>query len=209
MDDVQARDAKVAPDGLTPRPPLPPEESAALPTFGPVSEGETGAGAASDAPTGPAPTAVVGAGLAPPAPDVTATPNAVPAPDAAPAPDAPSTSDAAPPEPASETHAPRPDSLAPSDELEELTLPSLVQAPAILPPGTSIGPEGRLVVAEHLGCRGRVNRYRAALRPESGQEMSGQEIEVELRHGPADDPALQREAEILTGVQYAMLPKAF
>lgn len=96
--------------------------------------------------------------------------------------------------------------MAPADagaDLEELVLPSLVSAPEPLSPGTELGPDGRLRVGEPLGTRGRVNRYAATWRQDDGQQ-----IEVELREGPADHAGLQREAEILTGVRYAMLPRA-
>ena len=89
-------------------------------------------------------------------------------------------------------------------DLEELVLASLVSAPEPLGPGTEIGPEGRLRVVEHLAVLGRVNRYAATWLQDDGQQ-----IEVELREGPADHAGLQREAEILTGVQYPMLPRAY
>src|SRR6188474_3230284 len=76
--------------------------------------------------------------------------------------------------------------------LEELELPSLVSAPEPLAPGTEIGLEGRLRVGEHVGTRGRVNLYAATWRQDEGQE-----IEVDLREGPADHVGLQREAEVL------------
>ena len=89
-------------------------------------------------------------------------------------------------------------------DLEELVLPSLVSAPEPLAPGTEIGPEGRLRVVEHVGTRGRVNRYAATWRQDDGREIA-----VELREGPPDHAGLQREAEILTSVQYAMLPRTY
>jgi len=92
----------------------------------------------------------------------------------------------------------------PGGELEELVLPSLVSAPEPLAPGTELGPEGRLRVVEHLGTRGRLNRYAATWRQDDGSE-----VEVELREGPADHAGLAREAEILTAIQYAMLPRAY
>src|SRR5688500_8002584 len=49
-------------------------------------------------------------------------------------------------------------------DLEELVLPSLVSAPEPLPPETHFGPEGRLRVVEHVGTRGRINRYAAIWR---------------------------------------------
>lgn len=102
-----------------------------------------------------------------------------------------------------------PDTSAPvadagtGDDLDELVLPSLVSAPEPLSPGAEIGPAGRLRVVEHLGTRGRVNRYAATWRQDDGQE-----IDVELREGPADHAGLQCEAEILAAVRYAMLPRA-
>ncbi|MDP8923609.1 MAG: hypothetical protein M3O34_12110, partial [Chloroflexota bacterium] len=85
--------------------------------------------------------------------------------------------------------------------LEELTLPSLVQAPDVLPPDTILGPEGRLCVLEQLGNRGRVNRYAATWTDDAGASAP-----VELREAPVDDAGLRREAEILGGLRYAMLP---
>ena len=89
-------------------------------------------------------------------------------------------------------------------DLEELVLPSLVQAPELLSPGTVLGPDERLRIVEQLGTRGRVNRYVATWR-----HGDGRETEVELREGPADHAGLQREAAILTAVQYAMLPRCY
>src|SRR5688572_4803893 len=43
--------------------------------------------------------------------------------------------------------------------LDELVLPSLVSAPEPLTAGAEIGADGRLRVIEHVGTRGRVNRY--------------------------------------------------
>jgi PPM family protein phosphatase len=93
---------------------------------------------------------------------------------------------------------------ADGDVLEELTLPSLVQPPEVLQPDAVIGPDGRLRIVEHLGTRGRINRYAAAWQDETGQVVA-----VELREGPADHPGLQREAEILTAVHHAMLPRLY
>jgi protein phosphatase len=90
------------------------------------------------------------------------------------------------------------------DELEELVLPSLVRAPELLTPGTKIGTDSRARIVEHLGTQGRVNWYAATWRQDDGQE-----IEVELREGPADHAGLQCEAEILAAVQYAMLPRFY
>ena len=87
------------------------------------------------------------------------------------------------------------------DELEELTLPSSVQAPEALAVGTRLGPEGRLEIVEHLGARGRINRYAATWQDEAGHELS-----AELREGPADHVGLRREADILAEARYGMLP---
>ena len=91
---------------------------------------------------------------------------------------------------------------ADGDVLEELTLPSLVQPPEVLEPDAVLGPDGRVRVVEHLETRGRINRYAA-----TWQDEAGQVVEVELREGPAEHPGLQREAEILTAVRHAMLPR--
>jgi PPM family protein phosphatase len=88
--------------------------------------------------------------------------------------------------------------------LEDLILPSLVTAPELLAPGAEVGPEGRLRVVEHIGTRGRINRYAAVWRQDDGAE-----IEVELREGPADHLGLLRESEILSDVQYAMLLRCY
>src|SRR5687768_8840401 len=96
---------------------------------------------------------------------------------------------------------------APSDagrDLEELTLPSLIQAPVVLEPGTVLGADGRVQIGEHLGTRGRVNRYAATWTDDAGQPA-----DIELREGPVDPDGLPREAEILTTVQYAMLPRGY
>lgn len=85
--------------------------------------------------------------------------------------------------------------------LEELTLPSLVQAADVLPPGTALGPDGRVGVGERLRTRGGVNRYVATWRDDTGAA-----VPIELREAPADHPGLRREAEILADVRYAMLP---
>ena len=121
------------------------------------------------------------------------------------APEAPSTAPVVPSppeEPSSAVDDATPAAADTGGDLEELVLPSLVSAPEPLAPGTALGPDGRLRVAEHLGTRGRVNRYAATWRQDDGSE-----IEVELREGPADHAGLQREAEILTSVRYAMLPR--
>lgn len=90
------------------------------------------------------------------------------------------------------------------DELEELTFPPSVAAPEVLPLGTRLGPEGRLQILEHLGARGRVNRYAA-----TWQEETGEATPVELREGPPDHAGLRREAEVLDLVRYSMLPKRY
>src|SRR5687768_9719213 len=72
-------------------------------------------------------------------------------------------------------------------ELEELILPSSVQAPGVLKPGTVLGANGRLRVVEHRGTRGRINRYLA-----EWQDEAGQSVAAELREGPADEPGLRR-----------------
>ncbi len=87
------------------------------------------------------------------------------------------------------------------DELEELALPPSVQAPEALAQGAVLGPDGRLRVEEHLGVRGRTNRYAA-----TWQDQAGRSVDVELREGPADHEGLAREAEVLASVEYTMLP---
>src|SRR5436190_12919410 len=79
---------------------------------------------------------------------------AEPAPEAVPGPIA--GEDVAPAEPAAVEAPDEQEDAAAAGELEELTLPSLVQAPAVLEPGTTLGTDGRLRVGEHLGTRGRV-----------------------------------------------------
>jgi protein phosphatase len=91
-----------------------------------------------------------------------------------------------------------------SDDLEELTLPSLIQAPVPLAIGTTLGPDGRLLVGELLGARGRVNRYAATWRADDGQA-----VDVELREGPSDHAGLRTESEVLSTVRYAMIPKVY
>ena len=87
------------------------------------------------------------------------------------------------------------------DDLEELILPSSIQPPTPLAPATTLGPDSRLRVREHLGARGQINRYSATWRDNDGTELP-----AELREAPVDDPALAREAEVLADVRYAMLP---
>src|SRR5581483_7542734 len=91
-----------------------------------------------------------------------------------------------------------------SDVLEELTLPSTLQALPPLPPDTVVDPEQRLRIVRLLETRGRMNRYRAIWTDDAGQEQ-----EVELREAPLDHAELRREATVLLDVQYAMLPRRF
>jgi protein phosphatase len=97
-----------------------------------------------------------------------------------------------------------PEDAADDGFLEDLILPSLVSAPEPVAPGAEVDPDGRLRVVEHVGTRGRINRYAAVWRQDDGAE-----IEVELREGPTDHPGLLREVEILSEVQYAMLPRCY
>lgn len=89
-------------------------------------------------------------------------------------------------------------------ELEEVTLPSSVQPPPVLTPGAAVGAEGRLHIVRHREARGRINRYDAIWRDDAGQK-----VDVEIREGPADHATLQREAEVLSSVQYGMLPQRY
>ncbi len=121
------------------------------------------------------------------------------APDAAPDAPAAPTAEAAPePEPAGVVSE-HPEASA---ELEELTLPSTVAALDPLPDGASPHPEGRLLVEKLRAVRGRTNLYLAAWKGDGGEPAP-----AELLEAPADHAALKREAEILSQVQYAMLPK--
>lgn len=88
--------------------------------------------------------------------------------------------------------------------LEELTLPSLIQAPEPLPAGSVLGTAGRVQIVEHVQTRGRSNQYVARWQGEDGAQ-----VDVELREGPTDDAGLQRESEIRAAVQYAMLPQLY
>jgi protein phosphatase len=92
----------------------------------------------------------------------------------------------------------------PADDryLEELVLPSAIAAPAPLPGGTTIGPDGSVLILRLLDTRGRVNRYHAMV-----QQGDGPPVPAELREAPADHPDLRREAEVLDGLRYAMLPR--
>lgn len=100
--------------------------------------------------------------------------------------------------------APAPEADSSANELDELILPSSIQAPLLLASGTRLGPDERLHVLEHLGSSGHLNRYRVTWRNEAGQELPS-----ELREGPADRAALAREAEVLSEVHYAMLPTCY
>jgi PPM family protein phosphatase len=93
---------------------------------------------------------------------------------------------------------------ADANELEELTFPPSVEAPEALPIGTELAPEGRLRILEHLGARGRINRYAA-----TWEEQAGEAVDVELREGPVDHDGLRREAEVLGDLRYGMLPKRY
>jgi protein phosphatase len=88
--------------------------------------------------------------------------------------------------------------------LDDLVLPALVNAPEPLMPETEIGPDARLRIVEHLGTRGLVNMYAAVWRQDDGTD-----VEVELREGPADHVGLRRETDVLTGIQFAMLPRCY
>jgi serine/threonine protein phosphatase PrpC len=91
-----------------------------------------------------------------------------------------------------------------ADQLEELVLPSQVQATAPLAAQTTLGPDGRLRVARLVEARGRVNRYAATWHGEEGSDVA-----VELREGPIDHPGLRREVEVLAEVRYGMLPRTY
>jgi len=86
-------------------------------------------------------------------------------------------------------------------DLEEVVLPSLVQAPSPLSEGAVLGPDGRASVVRFLGARGRVNRYAATWRDDAGGNLS-----IELREAPIDHVGLRREVQILSDVRHAMLP---
>jgi protein phosphatase len=103
----------------------------------------------------------------------------------------------------SDADAARPDAVD-DGFLDDLVLPSLVSAPEPLMPETDLGPDGRLRIVGHRGTRGRVNMYAAVWRQEDGTD-----VEVELREGPADHVGLRRETDILTVIQFAMLPRCY
>jgi protein phosphatase len=89
-------------------------------------------------------------------------------------------------------------------DLEEVTLPSSVQPPEPLAPGAVVGPAGGLRIVRHVAARGRTNLYEATWTDEAGQT-----VDVEVREGPPEHAALQREAEILSGVRDRMLPRSY
>lgn len=89
-------------------------------------------------------------------------------------------------------------------ELEEMTLPSSIPTLDPLPDGATVDPEGSIVVERLREKRGRVNRYLATRRDESGEQLA-----VELLEAPVDHAGLQCEAEMLSQVTYPMLPKLY
>ena len=93
---------------------------------------------------------------------------------------------------------------APSGELEELILPSSIEAPKPLDPETALGPDGRLRIVEYVGVQGRVNHYAALWRDDAGQD-----VPVELREAPSEHLSLARAAEVLASVRYGMLPTCY
>lgn len=94
------------------------------------------------------------------------------------------------------------DAVEAGGALEELTLPPSVAALEPLPVGAIPDPGGLVRVERLEERRGRVNRY-LATRTSPG----GDPAPVELLEGPIDQPELRREAEVLSQVSYAMLPK--
>src|SRR5262245_10067133 len=96
------------------------------------------------------------------------------------------------------------DAAAAPAELEEVTFPPSVPALTPHPADTALGPGGRLRIEQLLGAAGRVNRYLAVW-----EDDEGQPLQVEVREGPAAHEGLRREAEVLTAVRYAMLPKLY
>lgn len=108
------------------------------------------------------------------------------------------------PAPATNEHGGDDADVASAAELEELTLPPSVCAPEPLPDGTVVDVEGRLRAERLLETRGRINHYRATWQDDDGGAQP-----VELREGPAAHAELQREAEVLAAIQYAMLPRCF
>jgi serine/threonine protein phosphatase PrpC len=94
------------------------------------------------------------------------------------------------------------EALAAGDDLEEIVLPSAIQAPAPLSAGTELGPGGGVRIEQFLDTRGRLNRYHAVVRGADGVLVA-----AELRETPAEHPDLRRESEVLGEVRYAMLPR--
>ncbi len=88
--------------------------------------------------------------------------------------------------------------------LEEAVFPSLIQPTAVLDPNTLVDPDGRLRIVRHLESRGRVNEYAA-----EWNDGGGNTVAVELRQAPLDHQGLASEAEILSAVRFAMLPKVY
>lgn len=89
-----------------------------------------------------------------------------------------------------------------SAALDELVLPSTIQAPVPLTDGTTLGPGGAVSIEHFLGTRGRLNRYRALVRQEAGPAVC-----AELREAPIAYPDLRRESAVLADVRYAMIPR--
>ncbi|HEY8600763.1 MAG TPA: protein phosphatase 2C domain-containing protein [Thermomicrobiales bacterium] len=86
--------------------------------------------------------------------------------------------------------------------LDEVVLPSAILSPPALPEGTVLGPDDGIQIERLLDTRGRLNRYSALLR-----QRDDTPVPIELREAPADHADLQREAEVLAEVRYAMLPQ--
>lgn len=87
------------------------------------------------------------------------------------------------------------------NELEEVALPSSIVTLEPLPAGTVTGPDGSTTVERLIETRGRVNRYLATWTGSGGARPA------ELIEAPADHAGVQREAEVLSQVRYAMLPE--
>lgn len=88
-----------------------------------------------------------------------------------------------------------------SGELEEITLPSSVSTLDPLAPGSAIGPNAEVTIAELTDRRGRVNYYRGTI------EVSGTPAPIDVLEAPEDHAGFSRTAEVLDQVRYAMLPK--
>jgi len=88
------------------------------------------------------------------------------------------------------------------DDLEELLLPSSIQAPIPLPVGAEVGPDGLVRIERFIAAHGRLNRYSATVR-----QGGGPPVPCELREAPDDQPDLRREGEVLAEVSYTMLPR--